>query len=64
MSFQFLPNLTSLDSSYQETIVEPQMREAKLLNIRQKLDDWSSMVPNCVTMAYNGQRGAFRNNGT
>ncbi|KAJ0418778.1 fungal-specific transcription factor domain-containing protein [Aspergillus carlsbadensis] len=52
-----------LDSSYQRTIVQPQAREAKLLDIRQNLENWSSMVPNCVTMAYNGERNAFRNNG-
>ncbi|KAL2849708.1 fungal-specific transcription factor domain-containing protein [Aspergillus pseudodeflectus] len=52
-----------LDSTYQQTIVQPQLREAKLLNIRQDLENWSSMVPNCVTMAYNGERHAFRNNG-
>ncbi|KAL3477643.1 fungal-specific transcription factor domain-containing protein [Aspergillus californicus] len=51
-----------LDSSYQETIVRPQSREAKLLDIRRELETWSSMVPNCVTMSYTGEETAFRNN--
>ncbi|KAL2808328.1 fungal-specific transcription factor domain-containing protein [Aspergillus granulosus] len=52
-----------LDSSYQQTIVQPHVREAKLLNIRQELANWSSMVPNCVTMAYSKERNDTRNNG-
>ncbi|KAL2852084.1 fungal-specific transcription factor domain-containing protein [Aspergillus pseudoustus] len=52
-----------LDSSYHQSILQPQVREAKLLNIRQELENWSSLVPNCVTMAYNEQRDASRNNG-
>ncbi|KAL4982920.1 fungal-specific transcription factor domain-containing protein [Aspergillus falconensis] len=50
-----------LDSSYQQTITQPQVREAKLLNIRRDLNTWSSMAPNCVTMAYTGA-AFFRNN--
>ncbi|KAL4899940.1 hypothetical protein BDW74DRAFT_188827 [Aspergillus multicolor] len=50
-----------LDSSYQQTIARPQTREARLLNIRRELETWSSMVPNCVTMAYDGA-SAFCNN--
>ncbi|KAL4926172.1 uncharacterized protein BDV17DRAFT_293792 [Aspergillus undulatus] len=50
-----------LDSSYQRTITQPQTREAKLLSIRRDLEIWSSMVPNCVTMAYQGNP-VFRNN--
>ncbi|KAL4978847.1 fungal-specific transcription factor domain-containing protein [Aspergillus desertorum] len=50
-----------LDSSYQQTITQPQIREAKLLSIRRELDTWSSMAPNCVTMAYSGT-AVFRNN--
>ncbi|KAL2866142.1 Zn(II)2Cys6 transcription factor [Aspergillus lucknowensis] len=51
-----------LDSSYRDTIIQPQLREAQLLNLRRKLDTWSSMVPNCVTMAYTEDTAAFRNN--
>ncbi|KAL4934877.1 hypothetical protein BDV06DRAFT_234995 [Aspergillus oleicola] len=50
-----------LDSSYQRTITAPQQREANLLRIRRNLESWSSMVPNCVTMAYTGNP-VFRNN--
>lgn len=57
-------NLCSLDSSYQHTIGQPQIREASLLTIQRDLRAWSSMVPNCVTMAYNADTATvFRNNG-
>ncbi|KAL2831470.1 fungal-specific transcription factor domain-containing protein [Aspergillus cavernicola] len=51
-----------LDPSYQQTITQPQLRETKLLIIRRELETWSSMVPNCVTMAYAENANAFRNN--
>ncbi|KAL5338225.1 fungal-specific transcription factor domain-containing protein [Aspergillus crustosus] len=51
-----------LDSSYQESIAEPQLRELKLLGIRRELETWSSMVPNCVTMAYTADGPTFLNN--
>lgn len=57
-------NLSSLDASYQQTIAQPQLREASLLGIKRDLEAWSSMVPNCVTMAYNADTAtSFRNNG-
>ncbi|KAL4886063.1 fungal-specific transcription factor domain-containing protein [Aspergillus karnatakaensis] len=51
-----------LDSSYQHSINQPQLRESKLLKIRQELETWSSLVPNCVTMAYTTDATTFRNN--
>ncbi|KAL3429855.1 fungal-specific transcription factor domain-containing protein [Aspergillus tetrazonus] len=50
-----------LDLSYQQTINQSQVREAKLLSIRRELETWLSMAPNCVTMAYIGAAN-FRNN--
>lgn len=51
-----------LDTSYQKTVTEPQLREANLLGIKKDLETWSLMLPNCVTMAYAADTYIFRNN--
>lgn len=39
------------------------VHETKLLKIKQDLESWHSLIPQCVTMGYDAIGFSFRNNG-
>lgn len=43
---------------------QPLQREEGLLEIKNDLDEWVSMMPRCTTMTYSQESLNFRNNGT
>jgi len=59
-----LTAISSTDIGYEKTMSKPLEREQELLKIKKKLEDWASMIPQCVTMQHSQNSPAFRNNGT
>ncbi|KAJ5125731.1 hypothetical protein N7448_005048 [Penicillium atrosanguineum] len=50
------------DVGYEKTMSNAVEREKELLNIKKKLENWVSMIPQCVTMQRSQGFPAFRNN--
>ncbi len=54
--------LSSSDVAYMESMQDPLVCEAGLLQIRQKLTNWSSLLPRCIDTGILGS--AIHNNGS
>nr|KAK5445832.1 hypothetical protein LTR18_003751 [Exophiala xenobiotica] len=51
------------DHSYRAAMLDLPDYEAKILTIKQDLQSWHSLYPQCLTMNYTPSKYAFRNNG-
>ncbi|KJR88481.1 uncharacterized protein SPSK_07100 [Sporothrix schenckii 1099-18] len=51
------------DVAYVESMKDPVTREASLMQIRQQLQDWSMLLPRCISMETIPTAGVHHNNG-